>query len=342
MSKSIKVARDMHSHLGARRAQGLSLIEMMVTMLIGAFLMIGVMAIFGQTRTAYRTNDTLERMQENVRFALGSVQPDLRLARNWGLNNYDVMVNLAGAPAIRCDDGSAAVNVIDNVGIQASNDDYDALVPCPAFGDWQEGSDVLVVRHASADPVTPPLVNGVVYVQSDRMKSDVFANGINPDTDLCPAPPGIRVRCTYDWNTNYYYISSSSSLGDDVPSLRRKTIVNRVLTDQELIAGVEDFQVQLGIDLGPAPDNAVDRYVDADDNAVTPGAPGFDAATNVLSVRIWLMFRGEQDERGFVDGATYAYADAGPFAPGDNFRRLLVNKTVMLRNGWALRTLGAP
>ena len=103
-----------------------------------------------------------------------------------------------------------------------------------------------------------------------------------------------------------------------------------MLQDQELIAGVEDFQVELGVDT--TGDNTVDRYVDADNGLLTPGDPAFDPNARVLAARVWLMFRAEQPETGFVDGATYNYADVANYAPADTFRRLLVNKTILVRN----------
>lgn len=306
--------------MNVRRQRGLSLIELMVTMLIGAFLMIGVMAIFGQTRTTYRTNDTIERVQENVRFALGTLQPDIRLAGSWGMHSVASKVIAPGAGiVVRCEDGtdvtgwSLAVN-----GIQASNNAYAGFVPCPAFQDaWQAGSDVLVVRHASGQPAVATA--NVIQIQSDRTISRVFNNGIAP-----------AAGTTFDWDTTVYYVDSASSLGPNVPSLRRKTLVGNVLTDQELIAGVEDFQVELGVDTDN--DNTVERYVDADHGLVTPGDPAYDADAKVLSVRLWLMFRAEQPETGFTDGTTYSYADIANFTPADGFRRALVNKTIMLRN----------
>lgn len=303
----------------SRRQRGLSLIELMVTMLIGAFLMIGVMAIFGQTRTTYRTNDTVERVQENVRFALGAVQPDIRLAGSWGMHSVPSKVVPPAGILVTCEDGTdVSLWALAVTGVQASNNDFDGLVPCPAFQDaWQAGSDVLVVRHASGQPTAPDATR--IQIQSDRTISRVF------DTGLAPA-----AGTTFDWDTTVYYVASTSSLGDTVPSLRRMTLIGNVLTDQELIPGVEDFQVELGVDTDN--DNNVERYVDADHGLVTPGDPAFDDDAKILAVRLWLMFRAEQPEVGFTDGTTYSYADIANYAPGDAFRRALVNKTIMLRN----------
>jgi hypothetical protein len=204
-------------------------------------------------------------------------------------------------------------------GVQASNDDYAGLVPCPAFGnDWVDNSDVLVVRHASGATTAPTA--GVVQIQSDRTIARMFDSGAPPVGGACPP------LCTFDFQTHVYYVAGSSSAGPTVPSLRRKTIVNGQLVDQELITGVEDFQVQLGVDTDG--DNDVERYVDADHAIVTPLVGN----AKVLAVRVWLMFRAEQPEIGFTDGASYSYADVANYRPADGFRRALVNKTIMLRN----------
>jgi hypothetical protein len=51
-----------------------------------------------------------------------------------------------------------------------------------------------------------------------------------------------------------------------------------------------------------------------------------------LAVRVWVRVRAERAERGFRDTAKYVYADqdVGPF--NDAFRRVVVSKTVYLRN----------
>jgi hypothetical protein len=51
-----------------------------------------------------------------------------------------------------------------------------------------------------------------------------------------------------------------------------------------------------------------------------------------VAVRIWVRVRAEAPERGFTDNRTYQYADIQPFTPNDNFRRVLISRTIYLRN----------
>ena len=107
-----------------------------------------------------------------------------------------------------------------------------------------------------------------------------------------------------------------------VPSLRRKSLgAGPALVDDEIIPYVQDFQVQLGADT--TGDGAANMYVN----------PGNEPAGAVIvAVRVWLLFQADQIDGSFTDGRTYRYAGKvrGPF--NDNVHRLLVSKTIQLRN----------
>jgi type IV pilus assembly protein PilW len=112
-----------------------------------------------------------------------------------------------------------------------------------------------------------------------------------------------------------------------VPSLRRKRFNNAngtaadAFIDEEIVPGVEDLQVRLGVDTNG--DTNIDQYVE-------PGA--VPANADVISATIWLRIRAEEREVGHVDGTTYDYADITAVTPNDNFRRILLTKTIHIRN----------
>ena len=52
-----------------------------------------------------------------------------------------------------------------------------------------------------------------------------------------------------------------------------------------------------------------------------------------MSATFWLRIRAEEREVGFVDGVSYQYADMlAPLTFSDDYRRLVVSKTIQLRN----------
>ncbi len=72
---------------------GMTLIELMVSMLIGLFLVLGAVTVYNQGRQNYTVNEGVARLQENLRFALDVFEPDIRLAGFWGMHSEDAAVS---------------------------------------------------------------------------------------------------------------------------------------------------------------------------------------------------------------------------------------------------------
>jgi hypothetical protein len=272
------------------------------------------------------------------------IESDIRMANYWGMNNRaDYIVNRAGPsqppPAeftaqqqtnvSLC--GTAASNWVINLDeyLGGSNNSYG--LQCAA-SNYQGGSDVVVIRRANeARPAA--LDPNRVYLQTSRIQGTLFVPNAActlPTNPTCiPAaylPPASESR---ELESRAYYVSSQSTLRNDVPSLRRKRFANvntavagDAILDEEIVSGVEDLQVRLGIDTNG--DSNIDQYVN-------PGGVPGNAA--VVSATIWLRVRAEDRDFGHRDQTAYQYADmAAAFTPNDNYRRILVSKTIHIRN----------
>ncbi len=314
--------------------RGMTLIELMIAMAIGLILLLGAVTVYTQGRQSYAANESVSRVQENLRFALAMLEPDIRLAGYWGMNNDISGVDFTNVNILCNGNGNDITNwVFDPLGngadpviatnnVQAAQANQIAGV-CPVFAAGiLANTDILQIRRVTGQPLNL-LPAGEVLVQSNVAGATAFSNGAIPPayTDVNPNEMG-----TYGVVLNAWYISGASELFPNTPSLRRLTLRNGQLVDEEVIAGVEDFQIQLGLDTDPGGDGNVDQYVDPDSPLV--------ATNQVLSVRIWLLIRGTEAERGFIDGATYTPLDRVllPVQPADNFRRIEVSKTIFLRN----------
>jgi type IV pilus assembly protein PilW len=316
------------------KQRGMTLVEMMIAMLIGSILVAGAITVFVQSRANYRTADSIARLQDNLRFALDTLESDIRLARFWGLNNQPGRVRLPAGLQVSCT-GAGVVAATDLAfgnlvsGVEARDDVYN--LPCTGTQP-RGGSDVLILRHASARTTVPSV--GQVQVESNPSGATLFDGDVAPGLD---APSEIR-----DVVFNAYYVGQSG-FDPQLPALRRLTLVDGgaagQLQDQEVIPGVENLQVQFGLDSDD--DMVVDRYVDSDNPLANPAA-----GMRVLAVRLWLMVRGENNEAGlgFTDNAVYLPPDAdlAPIQPGvtpgfpAEFRRLAASKTIFLRNAMDL------
>jgi len=315
--------------------KGMTLIELMVALAIGMFLMIGAITVFMQSRITFRVTESVARLQENARFALDTLEPDIRMAQYWGLTNRSTNVEgragttvPAGVP-VTCGN-TWAVDLLNAVA--ATNNSY--TWACPGNVPVETGADTLVVRRVSEDPVLAGRTAGTVYVQSNRFEPSRLFVGAT-----LPGSPDPTTSLPFRLVVNGYYVgrdntSNLSVAGNTVPSLRMKTLVNGgTIQDREILPGVEDLQIQFGIDTS-APKTpgrgTIDRYVNPGDAILTSAA--FIDEGQILAVRIWLRVRAERLENGFTDTTNYVYADqnVGPF--NDGYRRLVVSKTIFLRN----------
>lgn len=327
-----------------RQQRGVGLIELMVAMLIGLFLILGAVTVFNQSRNTYRASEGVARLQETARLAMDVIESDIRMANYWGMNNRaDYIINRAGPsqppPAefnaqqqtnvSLC--GTAASNWVINLDeyLGGSNNSYG--LQCAA-SNYQGGSDVVVIRRANeARPLA--LDPNRVYLQTSRIQGTLFVPNAActlPTDPTCipPAylPPASESR---ELEARAYYVSSQSTLRNDVPSLRRKRFASvnaavpaNAVLDEEIVSGVEDMQIRIGVDTNG--DSNIDQYVN-------PGGVPGNAA--VVSVTVWLLVRAEDRDFGHRDETAYQYADmATAFTPNDNYRRILVSKTIHIRN----------
>ncbi|MDR0183211.1 PilW family protein [Lysobacter arvi] len=78
--------KNLHPSI-ARKAAGLSLIELMIAMVIGLILLMGLVQVMSASRAAYQLSTGVARTQENARFAVDFLQRDLRMAGHMGCVN---------------------------------------------------------------------------------------------------------------------------------------------------------------------------------------------------------------------------------------------------------------
>ena len=136
---------------------------------------------------------------------------------------------------------------------------------------------------------------------------------------------------THNLLVNSYYVSVESDLIPGVPTLRRKTLAaGAIIDDEEVAPGVENIQIQLGVDVDG--DNTIDRYVNPGDPIFIPGNAAYIPTARVLTARVWIVVRGINAEVGIQDNANYQPGDVNLGTYSDNFRRMQVSKTILLRN----------
>lgn len=140
----MSIDRKIWSWNASGRQHGLTLIEIMVALLIGSFLLAGVLQIFVVNKQTYRVQDNLSRMQENGRFAIDYLNRYIRLAgyvanepfldlRNKNQNKRDTLVAgifSAANPAI-IGVNSGGLNNSDSITVSfQANPAYNPMTDC--------------------------------------------------------------------------------------------------------------------------------------------------------------------------------------------------------------------
>ena len=203
----------------------MTLIELMVALAIGAFLMIGAITVFMQSRTTFRITESVSRLQENARFALDVLEPDIRMAHYWGLTTRDDEHRRTGARA----DGrptasgprpaatTGSINLDEAVERHATTATASACAGTRAAS--RRTADTLVVRRASEDPERRALTHGQHAAHSERSRHGQLAR--SSSARRFPAGFNAATSETHRLIVNGYYVSRTRrSLGRGVPSLR--------------------------------------------------------------------------------------------------------------------------
>ena len=166
------------------KQSGLTMVELMVALAIGSFLMVGSIQIYTQSRQAFIVNESIARVQETAQFAMDTIEADLRMASNWGRNSRGLAVagrsiigdpNPAGLPQPFANCGvDWALNLA--LPIDGNNNAY--ALACATTNGSQANSDVITIRRASVTPV--PLEGGRLQIQTTRIQGQLFADGAIP------------------------------------------------------------------------------------------------------------------------------------------------------------------
>lgn len=336
--------------------QGLTLIEIMIALLIGAFLLGGVLQVFTNTRQTYRVQDNMSRLQENARLAMEFLSFDVRMS---GFLGCPTLANITptviaqpqnpnpntGIPAFSFTSGElvrGANNVANNWNAGA----------CSASNSCKAGSDTITLQfggscgaHLTGNLATDnaniqiPADNTCniqtfdVLLISDCTTADVFvatsasngtgtqtiahANNQNTSNNLSKAYPADAEL--FQLRSYTYFVRTGNS---GLPSLWRQDNAKVTGGDNpiELVEGVEDMQITYGADTDA--DGVPNYYVPA-------GTVGLNL-TQVSGVRISLLMTTLEDGLA-ATSASYVYNGATT-TPGDRRIRRVFTTTIGLRN----------
>jgi type IV pilus assembly protein PilW len=321
-----------HRKSGASRHSGLSLIELMVSILLGVILSSGIIAVYLESKRNYVAEEELARIQENGRFSLDLLKRELSMAGFFG--GY---LLADGIPAV-------------TVGTDCSTDwALEFAPPVELVNDWtsgafltgegttldcglanvKSGTDVITIKRSAARATVyeGAVVNGAQLDPNEwYLKIEGYGENMEwyNNSSFAAFDPNDAVEYWEMYTKIFYIRDYSTTVGDDIPTLCVKFLAADGMTsDQCLVEGIEDMQIEFGVDTNG--DNVPNTY--------TPDPNDMSVA---VTARLYLLVRslGELVGAENANSKTYQLGlDSGTVTTAaDGYLRRIFSTTVLVRN----------
>jgi type IV pilus assembly protein PilW len=304
------------------KQHGVSLIELMIAVTIGLFLLTALASVY---LGASNTNKELARSSRQIedgRYSVQVLSDDVALAGYYGYFY---------TPAVAASIPDPCELLPLQASLRLALQGYDAptSIPSPLSGcltdaDHRDGTDVLVIRRADSNvTATGSLVANQVYVQANSDTSNA-SNPLVATGTLANFPLLMKDNLTLapirKMHVHIYYVApcsvpagggsactgASDDNGRPIPTLKRKELTldsggNRTWVVNPIAEGVENMQIDYGLDNDG--DGAPDTFT-------TNPATAADWS-NVVAVNLYLIVRNTEPSFDYVDNKTYDLGLAG-------------------------------
>lgn len=316
--------------------RGLSLVELMVSMLLGLILSGGIISVYLGANRHYYYDDQLARIQENGRYAMRLLSRELGMAGFFGgiLSMEGVSPAAVGRDCSESDwalDGSRELDLVnDYSGSSAPVSLNLTILTCLDSTSIETNTDLITIKRTAAgaslyrgEPAAA-LTASTIEKWYLRVVSggDPHWEKLRPLDLFDPAHAGSSLSY-WEAISRIFFIRkySGADEGDGIPSLCMETLAGDAMTLRCLVEGVENMQLEFGIDTDA--DGVPNRY---------KAAPTSDEMQHVVTVKIYLLLRSVNTISGYRDDKTYALGQKHLAAKHDGYLRRVFSTTVRLRN----------
>lgn len=312
----------------------MTLVEIMISLLIGAFLIGGILQVFSSSKQTYGVQEGLSRLQENGRFAIKFIAHDIRMIDYWGcmatgLGGISNNLNFVADDPFDFASGAmiGTQGTID--GSVSALDLSDSITIRGASGSWVLLTTAMANQTANLSTSAHEFIaDDLIYI-TDCNKGDIFqaSSGVAANTDISHAA-GLSAGENQTGNLSKSYgvgaqifkvstvVYSIQQGNGGQPGLFRQKNAEAPV---ELIEGIENMQILYGEDTNA--DRTPDYYVSFDNIA---------DINNVVSIQISLLVASNKDNL-VSEPLSFTYNGATTIATDRRLRRVFTS-TIAVRN----------
>lgn len=332
------------------RQTGLSLVELLIALGLGAFMLVGIISLVASVSSTRNQLAKNSEQIENGRYALQLFAEDAALAGFLGKYHPGVGVATYTLPS-PCLDSTD----VSKLGFKhhSTNPELPSAVEGFAAGSDLPGcidssnvtanSEVLVVRRVETTEravASVPVGNTTPYLQISACASDAasFVFGTDPATFVLREKDCATVATVWPYSTRAYFISpcdDCTAPSDGVPTLKMREYAGGAVITQSLVNGVEDIHYEYGLDLDG--DGGPDCYEPDPTLGAAPAScttAGWSATpsenwANVVAIEVNILVRGVETTLSETTTKTYDIGRANRVGPFNDYYRRRVYSTVL-------------
>lgn len=326
--------------------RGFTLIELMIGITVGLFIVAGLALLFANTSYSRNELEKSSRMIENGRYAADLLRDEIQMA-----GYYDILGLPAGGAftlAATCDTG--------NVGFDTAA--ITVPIPIRGFDGWptdcatsygpnyRTGTDSIVIRRVSSTAISrDSVVSGTKYLQVSACAKDapstpfIVAGGTPSNFTLHNKKPNSSTECNVGTNfrpvraliSRIFYVADCNVCSEDqIPTLKMLDLQGTTLVETALVEGVENMQLEYRVDTNN--DGIADLL-----NQTATQVNAANHWANVMAVDVNILARNNDATPTYSDEKTYTLGSTtdgptGRSAADKKFKRHVFAITVRASN----------